>query len=70
MFHDINQILSLIKKFRTAIDRTLENDDSIDDVSFCHFSAGCCGLTYYLLAQHLNEKGIGSLYVCEVRLCS
>lgn len=64
MFHDINWILSLAKKFRTAIDKACENDDFNDDVSFSRFPFGCCGDTCYVLAEYLKEKGVDSIYVC------
>lgn len=66
MYHDINQILSLTKKYRAAIEKAYNNGDFDDDFSFAQFPRGCCGATCYVLAKYLKEKGIGSIYVCGV----
>ena len=63
MYHDINQILSLTKKFRTAIDKAYSNGDFNDDFSFRRFPHGCCGATCYVLAKYFKEKGVDTIYV-------
>lgn len=64
MIYDNNQIISLAKKFRKAIDKAYNNGDFDGDICFKHFPRGCCGDTCYLLATYLYEKGVESLYVC------
>ena len=64
MYHDINQILFLTKKFRTAVERAYANGDFDDDIIFSRFPYGCCGATCYVLAKFFKEKGIDSIYVC------
>ena len=57
-------IVQLVKGFRTAIDTAKSHGEFDEDFSFCHFPRGCCGDTCLLLGHYLLANGINSRYVC------
>ena len=57
-------IVQLVKEFRTAIDTAKSHGEFDEDFSFCHFPRGCCGDTCLLLGHYLLANGINSRYVC------
>lgn len=57
-------ITSLAQEFRSAIDDAVSAGEFVRDISFSGFPRGCCGDASELLAEYLEEHGIGTVQIC------